>query len=620
MMRLVSRRIALLSLGLTALVALALGLWLGAFQAQRALAHPLDLYVTVTSDPTSGAVAQGSIITYTVTVTSDGATSAAGGNITLNVDLSGLTLVTGSISGTGISCTGTDPLACQVDNFSDDSSKTVVFRALVLAGGPALVGAALDPPIDGLGVGEVDEGTASPDTALDDGDEPSAGPNCTGVGEGNDPENTEEDNFDCTEHTVGTANLTITKAASTPVEDSVVGAGAAISYNITVTNAGPAAVGGVVIRDFLDADLTFSSITPPGADVTCESPINPADGVDCTVASLASGASRTLAMSATVKTSATGDIFNGAKVNPDGRIVETNDEADDPAQDCPTVGEIAGGSVDPDNFDCTRHRTVDLTITKTASPAETSNVDTGDTITYTLTVRNESSSSATPSNVTIRDWLGTGLTFVSIAPGAGSNGTGVTCNDTTAPYDCTAASIPPGESRTVTLVARVLATSGAVRNGARVDPDPGTVAETNEDADDPTLNCGTTLGEGTDAGADNERDNYDCTEHDVGAAATPSPTPSPTPTATPTRTLTLSPRGWHNFVWTGATGTAPETALNCIAGQFQIAYEWVGLLQDFRRYVPSMPTLSNMDPLTQYDSLFVLITTDNVICTMPLAP
>jgi len=108
------------------------------------------------------------------------------------------------------------------------------------------------------------------------------------------------------------------------------------------------------------------------------------------------------------------------------------------------------------------------------------------------------------------------------------------------------------------------------------------------------------------------------------ATPTVTPTPTPTPTGTPatTRTLNLSPAGWHNFVWTGASATDPATALACIAGRYNIAYEWVDSLQTFERYVQGCQPaeLCNMDPLTKYDPLLVLITAAGVTCQMQVAP
>ena len=115
------------------------------------------------------------------------------------------------------------------------------------------------------------------------------------------------------------------------------------------------------------------------------------------------------------------------------------------------------------------------------------------------------------------------------------------------------------------------------------------------------------MGEGSDAGDATEPDNFDCTSHTVGGAEAG------------TRTVNLSPAGWHNFVWTGASGTAPETALACIAGKFSIAYEWVDSTQSCSTAsYRAPPELSNMDPLTQYDPLLVLITAEGVTCQMPV--
>jgi parallel beta-helix repeat protein len=102
---------------------------------------------------------------------------------------------------------------------------------------------------------------------------------------------------------------------------------------------------------------------------------------------------------------------------------------------------------------------------------------------------------------------------------------------------------------------------------------------------------------------------------------TPSPTPSPSPTPTTTRTFDL-PIGWNNFVWTGADGTAAETALSCIAGppvQFAIAYHWDG--SAWKRYVPDDPGITTLTTVGKYDSLLVLITASGAQCAdMPVEP
>ena len=151
---------------------------------------------------------------------------------------------------------------------------------------------------------------------------------------------------------------------------------------------------------------------------------------------------------------------------------------------------------------------LDLVITKTASPAETTTVVTGGTITYTLTVSNTAGATGTATNVSILDYMGDGLTYVS------ATGTGVTCTHPSAQQiDCTVASLAPGASATVTVVATVSATSGSVLNGAYVDP-ANVITETNEDADDPNLDC-SAVGEGTTTAT--EPDNFDCTRHALTA-------------------------------------------------------------------------------------------------------
>jgi uncharacterized repeat protein (TIGR01451 family) len=686
---------------------------------------------------------------FLVTVNSDGITSGAGGGITLEINISGAAQE-GTVTAAGSTCTVVDAqnIDCDVANFLAAGSKTVSFSARLTVVGTALVGAVIDPPINGSGVGEEDEGVGAGDFADDEGDDDGA-VDCSGVGEGTDGGTaTEPDNFDCVATTVANADLTITKTAE-PASGTTVGQTTLIYYTLVVANA-VSATGSAMdvnVRDTLGTGLTLFSINESSANVTCVQ----ANPVNCTVDVLTPGATETIQVVATV-TASSGTVLNGARVDRANIIGESNDDADDPDLDCSTVdeGTDTDPAVEPDNYDCTSHAVgaqVDLTITKTASPSSGTSVDTGNTITYTITVN---AIGAAATNVPIRDTVGSGLTLTGVTPGAGvtcadvtgpeinctaatiaagssvtvtvattvaatsgtvlngarvdpvntiaeanedaddealdcaavgegsdtgldteqdnfdctshsigglnlsvsksaspsdgssvatggaitytitvsasgtaaSNvairdtigtglsltsvtpGTGVTCADTTAPeINCTAASIAAGSSVAVTVATTVTATSGTVLNGARVDP-AGAITETNEDADDPSLEC-TAVGEGTDTGDATEPDNFDCTSHTVGAGAAG------------TRTLNLSPAGWHNFVWTGASGTAADTALTCISGKFQIAYEHTSL-GVFQRFVAGHPELSNMSPLTQYDPLLVFITAEGVTCVMPV--
>lgn len=110
------------------------------------------------------------------------------------------------------------------------------------------------------------------------------------------------------------------------------------------------------------------------------------------------------------------------------------------------------------------------------------------------------------------------------------------------------------------------------------------------------------------------------------ATATPSPTATATATATPTATPPAGtrnfdlPAGWNDFVWTGASDTAPATVLNCIDGDYAIAYRFMETGQTFEREVPGDALLSNMGNLDKYESLLVLVTTATQCQGMPVDP
>ncbi len=114
-------------------------------------------------------------------------------------------------------------------------------------------------------------------------------------------------------------------------------------------------------------------------------------------------------------------------------------------------------------------------------------------------------------------------------------------------------------------------------------------------------------------------------------AAVPTPTPPPTssPTATATATATppagtrdvpLDPAGWHNFVWSGASGTAAADAFSCIADKFGVAYRltYVGTTPKWQKYVPGRADLTDLLTVDKYDALLVQITAPGVTCHMPV--
>ncbi|UCH87279.1 MAG: DUF11 domain-containing protein [Dehalococcoidia bacterium] len=588
MKRLPFRRGVVLVLALAVLAAVALGL--GVFGQERAAADPgVNLVITKTAVPSEATgVVNGGTITYTLTVTNTGDTATAAG-VVIRDDMSGLEnpVVT---PGTGVTCTDvTLPIIeCATDvAMGVGESRTVTIAATVSAASGYVYNGAYVDPLNG-----------EPGEDNEDADDPEFDCGASGgnVNEGTDTAPpTEPDNYDCTRHGVAMPDLTITKTAS-PLETTAVSTGSTITYTLTVSNSA-AATGtatNVLIRDTIGSNLTYASATP-GSGVVCGDLTPPV--IECTAASIAPGETRALTIAATVAAS-TGTLLNGAYVDPLNTITEINEDADDPDLDCSAVGEgsDAGAATEADNFDCTSHTATglpDLTITKAASPSETTVVDTGDTITYTLTVTN--SGAATATSVDIQDTIGSGLTLGSVTPG-----TGVTCGDTIAPeINCVAASIAAGESRTVTIVVSVSATSGTVLNGAAVDPDDD-IDEVNEDADDPTLSC-SAVGEGTDAGDADEADNFDCTSHAFTEA---SPTPTATPTAGQLLDCPLAGK-WAMSVWDGLDDTATGTALDTCAGvTISAAYALDRVTNTWYRYFPGRPDINNLLTLDDMQAIF----------------
>jgi len=76
----------------------------------------------------------------------------------------------------------------------------------------------------------------------------------------------------------------------------------------------------------------------------------------------------------------------------------------------------------------------------------------------------------------------------------------------------------------------------------------------------------------------------------------------------PSLTLDLEP-GWNNFVWRGASGADPATALGAIEGNYDIAYRFDPSSRTFERYVPGrceeQPWLCDMTMLNKFDVLLV---------------
>ncbi|WP_149196659.1 isopeptide-forming domain-containing fimbrial protein, partial [Luteimonas suaedae] len=240
-----------------------------------------------------------------------------------------------------------------------------------------------------------------------------------------------------TEHQIAPPVISTVKSAS-PVNGSEVQPGDTITYTLTTTIATSATTADFVLTDTLGAGLSFGAVVDSG-DFACSGELV------CTLAAGALPDTYVITYTATVDDDATGTVDNS--------VVGTG-----------------GGDPDPECTTCsTEHQIAPPVIStvKSASPVNGSEVQPGDTITYTLTTT--IATSATTADFVLTDTLGAGLTF-----GQVTNQVGFTCSGELV---CT---LPTGalpDTYTVTYTATVdVDATGTVDNSVvgtgGGDPDP----------------------------------------------------------------------------------------------------------------------------------------------------
>ena len=193
--------------------------------------------------------------------------------------------------------------------------------------------------------------------------------------------------------------------------------GQSIAYSLVVANAGPNVATSVQVTD-TPSNLTITGVSGGGCAA-----------LPCTIASLASGASATINVTATIN--AAGAFDNAATAT----AVES-----DPVPGNNTDNTGNGGTAGS--------LTADLAITKTDGAAT---VTAGQNTTYTLVVTNNGP--GVSSNVVVADTLPPQLTFVSLSSPAGWTCT-TPAVGTTGTVSCSAAALVTGTS-TFTLTANV---------------------------------------------------------------------------------------------------------------------------------------------------------------------
>ncbi|HEV3133851.1 MAG TPA: DUF11 domain-containing protein [Acidimicrobiia bacterium] len=492
-----------------------------------------DLSVTKTDAPDP--VAPGADLTYTITVTNNGPSSAQ--NATVSDTLpTGTTFVSATPSQG--SCAGTTTVSCALGAIANGASVTIT---LVVHVGPSVAD------------GTVISNTASVSSTTPD---PTAANNSA----------------TSTTTVAASADLAVAKSDS---PDPVV-AGTDLTYTITVTNNGPSSAQNVTVNDTLPTGTTFGSATP--SQGSCAGTTT----VSCALGSIANGASPTITLvvhvgpsvadgtvisntasassttadptpannsaTSTTTVAASADLAVAKSDSPDPVTAGTNltytigvtnngpsdatsvtvsdplpagtsfvsamatqgscvgptpvacnlgSLADGASASITVVVHVASGVAagttisntasvgstasdpTPSNNSATATTTVvtsgDLSITKTGSPDP---VTAGAQLTYTITVTNNGPSDA--SNITVTDTVPSGTTFVSATSSTGS------CAGTTT-VTCTIASMPNGASATITLVVvvdpatppgTVITNTATVSSPAEVtaataDPNPG---------------------------------------------------------------------------------------------------------------------------------------------------
>lgn len=193
-------------------------------------------------------------------------------------------------------------------------------------------------------------------------------------------------------HVNPAADLVVTKTAPATAV-----AGTQLTYSLSVTNNGPSTATNVKINDIVPAGVSIVSVTAPGALCAAGIPGNAAQPTTCGFGSLAPGATKTEQIVVLIAPDTIGQLNNDATATSD--TLDPNN-----ANNAATASTLVSAEAD-------------LAVTKTAQPSPT--VIAGQSLTYTVVVRNNGPSLAR--NVVLTDTLPAGvwLTGTTISSGGG---------------------------------------------------------------------------------------------------------------------------------------------------------------------------------------------------------
>jgi uncharacterized repeat protein (TIGR01451 family) len=222
-----------------------------------------------------------------------------------------------------------------------------------------------------------------------------------------------------------------------------INAGENIAYTITVTNNGPSNADDVSLTDTTPAGTTFVSATQnTGPTFNCSTPAPGGTGaINCTIATLANGATATFTFVMNVSAS----TASGTTIGNTANVATTTSDSD--------------SGNDSWTSNATVSVSADLGVTKNGPTS----IDAGTDITYTVSLTNNGPSDAT--TVTLTDNTPANTTFVSATQDSGPVfACGTPAVGGTGPITCTIASFAAGSTANFTFVMHVSGSAPAASN------------------------------------------------------------------------------------------------------------------------------------------------------------
>ncbi len=469
------------------------------FDAGYTPAYDLALTKVYTSDDfgntTDGIVEAGSNVTFTITVTNQGAVDAAAVEVTDYIP-SGFTLndPNWTDNGDGTATRSIGPVL--------QTAPTVVTIVLIADGTPG----------DKINLAEIssDDGNdidSEPDTDPADDNQPAAPGDATDDVTDNStgPGGPDSDDHDIAGVTIVNYDLALTKVYTSDTfgntTDGVVENGSDVVFTIEVTNQGTVAATTFEVTDYLPAGFVLNDAAwTDNGDGTATIAAGP----------LAAGASTTLTITLTADSAAPGDLVNWAEISSDdGNDVDSTTDAtqgndNQPAAPGDATDDVIDNSAGPGGADEDDHdpapitvANYDLALTKAYTSDDFGNttdgvIANGSNVTFTIEVTNQGTIDATTFAVT--DYLPAGFVLNDAAWTDNGDGTATIAGGPLAAGAAT--------TFTITLTADSAA-DGDLVNWAEISADDGNDADSTPDTTVGNDNQPAAPGDATDDVIDN---------------------------------------------------------------------------------------------------------------------